>query len=129
VRWSLAGVPVAIALGVVAGLAGTLAHGVGLLVGPLTLPIGLVVALALVGCVQAFLVAAFPTRAVAVAGVLAWGLAAYLAVTPGPGGDLLLAGSFGGGTAVWLLGSPVVLGLATVLTRRVVTAPGPVPAG
>lgn len=119
----LLGAPVAAVLGLCAGVAGTVAHPVLLRVVGVEVPVGLMLALALSGVVHAGVVAAFASRAAAVAGVVGWGIAAYCGLATGPGGDFLLARPLDLVGAGWLVGGPLVLALATVVVRRVVLAP------
>lgn len=120
--WSLVGALLAALLGLAAGTVGTVAHSVQLSVLGLPLPVGLLLALALTAVVQAGLVAAGPTRATAVGGVLGWAAAAYAGLATGPGGDYLVGRPLAGVGAAWLLGGPVVLAVTTVLVRRLVPA-------
>lgn len=117
------GVAVASLAVVAATLAGTLAHLVVIALGPLTLPVGLLVAVSLLASTQAWAVAAWPAPAVAVGGVLGWAVATSAALSPGPGGDLLVAEPTRPLSLGWLVAGPLALLAATVLTRRRLAVP------
>ena len=124
---SLAAVLVAVLLEGAAGAVGTVAHSV-VLYSVVPVPVGLLLALALSAVVHAGLVAAWPSRLVALAGVLGWGAAVFAGLATGPGGDHLVARPLDAVGAGWLLAGPVVLAVSTLAVRRIVLTPSPWPA-
>ena len=116
---AVVGVPVAALLGAAAGAVGTVAHSV-VLDTVVDLPVGLLLAVMLSTAVHAGVVAASPSRAVALAAVLGWGLAVFAGLATGPGGDLLLARPLDAVGAAWLVLGPVAILVSAVVVRRAV---------
>lgn len=124
---AVVGVPAAALLGAAAGALGTIAHSV-VLDAVVALPVGLLLAVTLSASVHAGVVAAWPSRLVAIASFLSWGLAVFAGLGTGPGGDLLIARPLDAVGAAWLVLGPVALLVVTVVVRRAVLPPARPPA-
>ncbi|WP_210479372.1 hypothetical protein [Naasia sp. SYSU D00948] len=111
----LGGAASCLVLGFVTGAIGTFAHQTTWAVGPLRLPLGLVVALAAVTCLVVGIRLALDSRlhaGLAVAGILA---AAGLFALPGPSGSALLPANLPG--YAWTFGPAIVGGLVLAWPR------------